>query len=90
MIRSFVIFSLLLILFLPFFAHASDEGTVVVAADDTFVIETRWGRQIFKARTYCFGVNKGDEVYFLKSTAVCILNTFVVRRSGRTCNVWCE
>jgi hypothetical protein len=66
------------------------SGTVVTAAnDETFVIETTSGRAVFKARTYCFGINDGDEVVFAKSPGVCTSNTFVTKR-GKSCDVWCE
>lgn len=66
------------------------SGSVVSAVnDETFVIETIGGRAIFKARTYCFGVNDGDQVVFTKSPNVCVSNTFVTK-SGNKCDVWCE
>lgn len=65
-------------------------GVVISAAnDETFIIETSSGRDVFKARTYCFGISDGDEVVFAKSPGVCTSNTFVTK-SGEACEVWCE
>lgn len=70
---------------------AGDRGVVVATAkDETFVIELAGGKAVFKARTYCFNVNEGDEVVFTKNPSVCTSNTFVDKQTRKTCDVWCE
>ena len=70
-------------------AAQQGKGSVVAAAnDETFIIEIDGSRSVFKARTYCFGVNEGDTVTFAKSPSVCVSNTFVTS-SGKACEVWC-
>jgi hypothetical protein len=66
------------------------DGNIVSAAnDETFMIETGGTRLVFKAKTYCFGVNDGDSVVFAESPSVCVSNTFIDRTTGTTCEVWC-
>ena len=56
--------------------------------DETFIING----EVFKAKTYCFGISKGDEVVFIEGNAngACASAAFVVFRSSRECAVWCE
>lgn len=56
--------------------------------DETFVING----EIFKAKTYCFGIMKGDEIIFVDGNAngACSSASFVVLRNSRKCEVWCE
>lgn len=66
-------------------------GTYPVEAsvnDETFIINGN----VFKAKTYCFGVNKGDRVKFVEGSAsgVCLSAKFINMRTGDVCSVWCE
>jgi len=71
-------------------ANDTEKGRVIKAVnDEKFVIETRWGTQIFEASTFCFGIRDGEEVIFTESTAVCVSNTFIGLKSGKKCEVWC-
>ena len=66
----------------PFFlVEASDH-------DDVFVIN---GNN-YRARTYCFNVEVGDRVVFIKGSAwgTCTTATFINLRTGESCEVWCE
>ena len=65
-------------------------GIVLAAVnDETFVVETLWGRQVFKALAYCFGVEDGAMVLFVESTAACATNRMITL-VGDVCDVWCE
>lgn len=57
------------------------------ANDEIFIING----QVFKAKTFCFGVNDGDKVLFTEGNAngVCISATFVDTNTNTTCRVWC-
>lgn len=66
-------------------------GTYPIEAsvnDETFIIN----RQVFKAKTYCFNVNRGDRVKFVEGSpaGVCVSAKFLNMRTGDVCNVWCE
>jgi hypothetical protein len=69
---------------------APERGYVIQAAadDETFVING----EVFKAKTYCFGFEKGDRVKFISGSpfGACASATFLNLRNGKTCNVWCE
>jgi hypothetical protein len=56
--------------------------------DETFIING----EIFKAKTYCFGILDGDEVMFTEGSpyGACASAEFVVLRTGRVCKCWCE
>jgi hypothetical protein len=66
------------------------RGYVVEASvnDDTFIING----EVFKAKTYCFNVQKGDRVIFTEGSALgaCATAEFVVLRTSQKCSVWCE
>lgn len=66
------------------------RGYIIEASanDETFVING----EVFKAKTYCFGFEKGDRVRFLSGSPLgaCTSATILNALSGRTCNVWCE
>lgn len=65
------------------------KGYEVTAAtgDDTFVIDG----EIFKAKTYCFSVDKGDKVLFIEGSpqGACVSAKFLDLRTGKVCGVWC-
>ncbi len=58
------------------------------ANDETFVING----EVFKAKTYCFRFEKGDQVRFLSGSAsgACASATILNLRTGKTCKLWCE
>ncbi len=58
------------------------------ADDDTFVING----ELFKAKTYCFNLDKGDRVVFVEGSALgaCASAKVVNLRTGKTCDLWCE
>jgi hypothetical protein len=58
------------------------------ANDETFIING----EVFKAKTYCFNMNKGDRVVFIEGSAlgVCVSAKLLNLRTGKACNVWCE
>jgi hypothetical protein len=67
------------------------RGYIVDAAadDETFIINGN----TYKAKTYCFDVDKGDEVLFTDSSAalgVCVSAEFINLRTREGCEVWCE
>lgn len=71
------------------FGTGRSEYVIEVADnDDTFVING----EVFKAKTYCFGISTGERVLFLEGNAngVCTTAKFVVLGSGKVCDVWCE
>lgn len=69
-------------------SRASEYAVEASVNDETFIING----EIFKAKTYCFGIDKGDHVIFLEGSpnGVCVSATFVEVGSGRECRVWCE
>jgi len=58
------------------------------ANDETFVING----EVFKAKTYCFGVETGDRVIFVEGSpfGACASAEFLVLRTGTVCRCWCE
>lgn len=58
------------------------------ANDETFVINDL----VFKAKTYCFNMQKGDRVIFTSGSAsgACASAELFNLRTGKTCRVWCE
>ena len=56
--------------------------------DETFVING----EVFKAKLYCFGFNKGDRVIFLDGSAygIYVSATIYNKSSNETCDLWCE
>jgi hypothetical protein len=70
-------------------AGGSRRYTIEAAVnDETFVINDN----VYKARTYCFNVAKGDRVIFVDGSAwgACVSAEFVNLRTGDKCAVWCE
>ncbi len=58
------------------------------ANDETFVINNH----VFKAKTYCFNMQKGDRVIFNSGnpSGSCATAELFNLRTGKTCRVWCE
>jgi hypothetical protein len=70
---------------------ASGKSSYVVQAaanDETFVIND----QVFKAKTYCFNIDKGDRVIFVSGSAsgACSSAKILNLRTSKVCDVWCE
>lgn len=69
---------------------AAPAGYIIEASanDETFVING----EVFKAKTYCFGFDTGDQVRFLSGSpfGACASATILNVRSRKTCEVWCE
>jgi len=55
--------------------------------DEIFVING----EIFKAKTYCFNMEKGDKVIFLSGSpaGVCTSADILNIRTEKTCRTWC-
>ena len=68
----------------------SGRGYLVEAAvdDETFVING----QTFKAKTYCFGLERGDRVLFVEGSpfGACASAKLLNLRNDKICEVWCE
>ena len=70
-------------------AEARKTYYVQASIDDTvFLI----GGEKFEATTYCFGVEKGDEVMFLSGgpNSYCVSAQFYNFATREVCEVWCE
>ncbi|MEE9146153.1 MAG: hypothetical protein V3U27_02015, partial [Candidatus Tectomicrobia bacterium] len=69
---------------------AVPPGYVIEASanDETFIING----EVFQAKTYCFGFEKGDRVRFLSGSpfGACATATILNLGTGNTCEVWCE
>ena len=81
-------FLLLSLLFSAPCFGASEYEIQKTVNDETFIINGN----VFKAKTYCFNVNDGDRVIFIKGSAYgsCASASFVNLRSKKVCEVWCE
>jgi hypothetical protein len=64
-----------------YFIEASED-------DETFVING----ETYRATTWCFGCQEGDEVQFLSGSpfGACASATILNLSSGETCDLWCE
>jgi len=72
-------------------ASRASSSTYVIQAssnDETFVING----EIFKAKTYCFNMEKGDRVIFASGSpsGVCTSAEILNLRTRDVCSVWCE
>jgi hypothetical protein len=58
------------------------------ADDETFVVND----EVFKAKTYCFNMEKGDKVIFLSGSPLgsCVSAELLNMRTNKVCKVWCE
>jgi hypothetical protein len=56
--------------------------------DEVFIINS----EVFKAKSYCFNMEKGDRVIFIKGkpNGVCVSAEIYNLRTEKTCRVWCE
>lgn len=66
----------------------SSYSVDAAANDETFVINGN----VFKAKTYCFNIEKGDKVIFVEGSPLgaCSSAKFVDLRNDKLCSVWCE
>lgn len=83
------IFLLLAILLVCITTYAANKYYIEHSInDETFIING----EVFKAKTYCFGMNEGDSVIFLEGrpSGVCTSAKIYNLRTEKTCNVWCE
>ncbi|MBI3934685.1 MAG: hypothetical protein HY316_08315 [Acidobacteria bacterium] len=71
-------------------AHSGKrEYRIQASADDeTFVVND----EVFKAKTYCFNMEKGDNVIFLSGSPLgsCVSAELLNMRTNKVCKVWCE
>lgn len=77
------------LLLLPTIIFASTAYTIEVSHnDELFVING----EKYEAKTYCFNMEEGDRVIFLKGSpyGVCTSATLLNTRTKKTCEVWCE
>lgn len=70
---------------------SSDKPAYLIQAssnDEIFVING----EVFKAKTYCFGMEKGDKVVFVSGSAsgACSSAEILNLRTSKVCRVWCE
>jgi len=84
--------NLLILLFLvivPISAYAATSYEIEAAVnDETFIING----EVFKAKTYCMGWDKGECVIFLEGSAsgACATATLYNINRKEQCEVWCE
>ena len=66
-----------------------DSYEIEYSYDDKFFIIND---EKFEAETYCFDMDKGDEVIFLEGDAYgrCKWATILNLRTKESCDVWCE
>jgi len=82
----------ILLLFLLFVANAWATVTVyyiqVSHNDEFFIING----EKFSAKTYCFNMEKGDPVIFIKGSpfGACVSAEIFNLRTERSCRLWCE
>lgn len=72
-------------------SSAPSKPSYVVQAsanDETFIIND----EVFKAKTYCFNIEKGDRVIFIDGSpfGACASAKIVNLRTNKTCELWCE
>ncbi|MCK4303963.1 MAG: hypothetical protein KAY24_06970 [Candidatus Eisenbacteria sp.] len=70
--------------------YAGKRVYIIEAAvnDETFIING----EVYEAKTYCFGFDKGDGVVFLEGSpfGACATAKIMHIRTKKTCHVWCE
>lgn len=74
---------------MPNFVRAAPTYTIQAAEnDEIFIINN----EKFKAKTYCFGLNVGDQVIFMEGSpyGACVSASFFDVQRNKTCEVWCE
>lgn len=73
--------------------------TTLVSAQTSYVIQVAHNDELFiingekfKAKTYCFNMEKGDRVIFVAGSphGVCTTAKLLNLRTQKVCDVWCE
>lgn len=56
--------------------------------DEIFIINN----EKFSAKTYCFNINKGDQIIFIEGSpfGTCVSAEFLNLRTNEKCEVWCD
>jgi aspartate 1-decarboxylase len=70
-------------------AYAATEYEIEISHnDEIFIING----EKYEAKTYCFSMEEGDKVIFIKGSAsgVCVSAEILNLRTKNTCKVWCE
>lgn len=69
-------------------ARTTSYEIEVSSNDELFVING----EKFEAKTYCFNMEEGDRVIFIKGSALgaCASATLINLRTKNKCEVWCE
>ena len=78
-----------LFLILTAAVFAADEYEIEVSHnDELFIING----ERYEAQTYCFNMEEGDMVIFLKGSALgaCASAEILNLRTNKVCKVWCE
>ena len=79
----------LLALVLIIFSQLANAETYIDVSynDELFIIDG----ERYEAKTYCFNVEEGDPVVFLKGRpGVCVSATLLNLRTNNICEVWCH
>lgn len=72
-------------------AVTAETGIVIAASDEVVVVDTLFGKKIFKARTFCSPeFMEGEVVKFEQSSTVCVSNRLTSTTTLTACDVWCE
>ena len=69
--------------------HAASKYEIEVSHnDELFVING----EKYEAKTYCFNMEEGDKVIFIKGSALgaCASAEVLNLRTNKVCKVWCE
>jgi hypothetical protein len=73
--------------------------TTLVSAQTSYVVQVAHNDELFiingekfKAKTYCFNMEKGDRVVFVSGSplGVCTTAKLLNLRTQKICDVWCE
>jgi hypothetical protein len=74
----------------PLVSSSSGRNYIIESStdDETFVING----EVFSAKTFCFGFDKGDKVVFLEGSALgaCASAKILNLRNQKVCELWCE
>lgn len=83
------LFTAMLILFLPLTVFSAPSYEIEAAVnDEKFIING----ELFEAKTYCLGWEKGERVIFINGSAlgVCTSAELYNLNRKKSCRVWCE
>tara|TARA_R110002073_G_scaffold4833_13_gene30840 strand:+ start:1723 stop:2016 length:294 start_codon:yes stop_codon:yes gene_type:complete len=78
---------LLLSIALP--GYSATEYEIEISHDDELLIING---EKYEAKTYCFNMEEGDKVIFLKGSAfgACVSAEILNLRTKKVCKAWCE